>query len=64
MCNLFKLKMSRSCKRLYPSRIPISFHFSHSAPTPGPFGAPLMSFSSNNSYSFPKDKKCAKRELK
>ena len=47
------------------SRMPISFHFSQSAPTPtrAP-GWPLISLGSRSSYSLPKARKCAKRELK
>ncbi|PIL22754.1 hypothetical protein GSI_15447 [Ganoderma sinense ZZ0214-1] len=47
------------------SRMPISFHFSQSAPMPtrAP-GWPLMSLGSRSSYSLPKARKCAKRELK
>lgn len=38
--------------------MPISFHFSHNAPTPtGAFGWPLISFTSSSSYSFPNAKK-------
>lgn len=50
---------------LYPSRMPISLHLSHSSPIPtGALAAPLTSLMSNNSYSLPNAKKWAKRELK
>jgi hypothetical protein len=47
------------------SKIPDSFHRSQSKPTPTEaLGSPLISRISNNSYSLPKARKCAKNELK
>ena len=46
-------------------KMPISFHFSHRAPIPtGTLGSPFISFMSRSSYSLPKARKCANRELK
>jgi len=50
---------------IHPSKMPFSFHLSQSNPTPTfPLASPLISLTSNNSYSLPNAKKCAKRELK
>ena len=60
-----KLHYRRSVCAYEDSRMPISFHFSQRAPTPtGEPGWPLISLTSRSSYSLPKARKCAKRELK
>lgn len=49
----------------HPSKIPISLHFSQSAPIPTATPpVPFTSLTSKSSYSLPNAKKCAKRLLK